>query len=127
MNKPLYKQLATCANVLNNPHNNNVTDRWREYLYNLEKLLPYGSGFDSGCELELEKSTPDKLVIKTSYHHLDDNGFYSGWTDHKVIVTPSLRFGFELRVTGKNKNQIKDYIVEEFYHVLSQDCGSVSW
>jgi len=47
------------------------------------------------------------------------NGMYSGWSQHKVIVTPSLICGFDIRVTGRDRNQVKDYIAETFHHALS--------
>lgn len=76
----------------------------------IEEHLPNGSGFDSGTKFDFDNSKPEKLIFLTSFHHMDDNGMYDGWTDHKVIVTPSLQFDYNMKVTGKNKNQIKDYI-----------------
>ena len=76
--------------------------------------MPSGSGFDSGTSFNFDESTPEKLVFNTAFHHMNDGGMYDGWTEHKVIVTPSLEFGFNLRVTGKDRNGIKDYIAEMF-------------
>ena len=73
---------------------------------------PSGSGFDSGTQLD-DKSTPKKLIFNTSYHHMDDAGYYIGWTDHQVIITPSFD-GMDIKVTGKNYNDIKDYIGDVF-------------
>ena len=50
---------------------------------------------------------------------MDEHGGYDGWTEHKIIVTPSLVYGFELRVTGKDRNDIKDYIAEVMHGALS--------
>jgi hypothetical protein len=80
----------------------------------LAEKFPYGSGFNNGCSIDLEKSNGEKIVIKTAFHHMDENGYYDGWTEHTVIITPSLQYGFNVKVTGKNKNQIKDYIFEIF-------------
>jgi hypothetical protein len=52
---------------------------------------------------------------------MNDGGFYDGWTDHSVIVTPSLVEGFNLRVTGRNRKDIKEYIAEQFCMALDQD------
>ena len=76
--------------------------------------LPSGSGFDAGTKIDLERSKPNKLVFAVDFHHMDENGFYDGWTAHEVIITPSLAFGFEIRVTGRDRNDIKDYIAEVF-------------
>jgi hypothetical protein len=76
--------------------------------------FPSGSGFDSGTKLNWDKSTPEKLVFETSFHHMDEGGCYDGWTDHTITVTPSLQFGFNLKVSGRDRNDIKDYIHEIF-------------
>ena len=83
--------------------------------------LPHGSGFDNGSHVDLGTSKPDRLVICTSYHHMDENGMYCGWSDHNVIVTPSLAHGFDLRVTGRDKRDIKDYIAETFDYMLREE------
>lgn len=83
--------------------------------------LPSGSGFDNGSHIDLDQSTGEKLVFYTSFHHMDENGFYDGWTDHEVILTPSLEMGYRLKVTGTNRNEIKDYINEQFSYALDSD------
>lgn len=81
-------------------------------------VLPHGSGFDNGSKLDAELSKPDRLVFETAFHHMNSNGFYDGWTHHSVIVTPSLVFGFELRITGRNRDDIKAHIAECFHTAL---------
>lgn len=80
--------------------------------------LPSGSGFDIGTNFEYKdkanKQPDKKLVFNTSFHHMDENGFYDGWTEHKIIITSSLLYGYDLKVTGINKNDIKDYIRQTF-------------
>ena len=94
-------------------------DRHEERIESLVKEhMPSGSGFDSGTYLDFDKSTGENLVFNTSFRHTNDSGMYDGWTDHEVIVTPSLMFGYSLRVTGKDKNGIKDYICECFHYSL---------
>jgi hypothetical protein len=51
---------------------------------------------------------------------MNDNGMYDGWTTHQVIVTPSLAFGFTLKITGRDRNQIKDYLSETYHYALEQ-------
>ena len=86
--------------------------------------LPHGSGFDSGCQVDLDASTSDKLVIRTSYHHMDENGSYDGWTEHVVTVRPSLAFGTRMTVSGRNRNDIKDYILETFHEALHAEIDT---
>lgn len=83
----------------------------------IKQYLPSGSGFDSGTKLDAD-STPERLIFHADFHHMDEHGYYDGWSEHTVIVTPSLQWGFDLRVTGRNRNQIKDYIAETFQFAL---------
>jgi hypothetical protein len=87
----------------------------------VKDYLPSGSGFDAGTTLDEGASSPDKLVFDTSFHHMDEHGGYDGWTEHKVIVTPSLAHGCDLRVTGRDRNDIKSYIGETFAHALDTE------
>lgn len=89
-----------------------------EYL--AREYLPSGSGFDSGCQIELDESRADKIVIRCEFHHMNDAGYYDGWTHHRAIVTPSLEWGFNLRITGRDKNGIKEYIGDTMQMHLSQ-------
>lgn len=119
---PLYKKLAQVYGAYLNCSDPGHAE-WRVKHYDLIRALvtermPSGSGFDNGTKFDFDKSTPEKLVFITSFHHMDENGGYCGWTEHEIIVTPSLVFGLNLRVTGKNRNDIKDYISEVFYNAL---------
>ena len=96
--------------------------RWHDTLIELCKPLPSGSGFDSGTELS-EKSTPEKLVFETSYHHMNSDGYYVGWTTHEIICTPSFELGIHYRITGRNQNDTKDYIGECFDSILNEDVN----
>lgn len=95
--------------------------RWTNRLKALKDNLPHGSGFDSGSSLVVEDSTENRLVFETSFHHMNEGGMYDGWTEHRVIVQPSLALGFTLRVTGRDRNEIKDYIAQVFEEVLSAE------
>lgn len=81
--------------------------------------MPSGSGWDCGTKLDLDRSTPDKLVFYGSYHHMNDGGMYDGWTEHTIIVRASLAFELDVRVTGRDRNDIKSYIGEMFHDVLT--------
>ncbi len=96
-------------------------DRHHDRIMAIVRNGPNGSGFDVGTQLDFTTSQPDRLVFTTEYHHLHENGYYTGWTSHTVVVTPSLSSGFNLKVTGKDRNQIKDYIGETFHQWLNQE------
>lgn len=82
----------------------------------VRRHMPSGAGIDSGTSL-LDTSTPERLVFLADYHHMSEQG-YTGWTEHTVIVTPSLTAGFELRITGRNRNDVKDYLAEVYDDAL---------
>lgn len=88
----------------------------------MEEFMPSGSGCDNGTQFDYCSSKPNKLVLLVGFHHMDDNGMYCGWTEHKVIITPDLRYDTPMiRITGKNKRDIKDYLGELFHHHLTKD------
>lgn len=63
-----------------------------------------------------------KLAFRTSFHHMDESGGYDGWTEH--IVTARATFnGPELKISGADRNGIKEYIAECFSAALA---GEVS-
>ena len=120
----VYQKIASAIDArLNCQEKDNAEwfDRWSDTLEELEHELPWGSGFDSGTTINLEKSRVDRIVLDTGYHHMDEWGMYCGWSDHSVIVTPSLHLGYNLRVTGRNVRDIKDYIGDTFAHMLDSD------
>jgi hypothetical protein len=88
----------------------------------ISEYLPSGSGFDSGTSIDVEKTTEEKLVFSTAFHHMNDLGYYVGWTEHRVTVRPSF-YGFDIKVSGRNRNDIKDHIAECFDYVLSEATG----
>lgn len=75
--------------------------------------LPHGSGFDSGVTFDTDESTSTRLIFRTSFHHMDENGYYCGWTDHDVRVTPAFG-GFNLYISGRDYRGIKDYMYQVF-------------
>ena len=45
--------------------------------------------------------------------------FYDGWTQHILTILPSFD-GFTLSISGVDRNQIKEYLHETYYHALMQ-------
>ena len=90
----------------------------------LKDRLPSGSGIDGETTIDYAKSKSDRIVIKSSYHVINEVGFYKGgWIDYRVIITPSLQFGFELNIVGnfsaKKQLGLRDYLYEVYEHALS--------
>lgn len=134
LSMPLYQALARLLQWRNSlsraPDPTRMLDLKAAIEDELQRLvkehMPSGSGFDSGttlCTGECFKAGdprpgPSRLVFETSFHHMNDIGYYTCWTEHKVYVTPAF-IGFDLNVTGRNKNGIKDYIGETFHYQLA--------
>lgn len=79
------------------------------------QYMPSGSGFDNGTRLDFTRSQPDRLVFTTAFHHMNDAGFYDGWTEHSVSVVPSFDDGVRIAsISGRDRNDIKDYIADLF-------------
>lgn len=123
MKTKLYAHLAgLLIAVANCKRSGNVT--WAEkHAENLARVvrehMPSGSGFDKGTQLDITQSTGEKLVFFTSFHHMTGHGFYNGWTSHKIVVRPSLYYGFTLSISGRNENDIKDLIHQAFEQSLN--------
>lgn len=98
--------------------NENYLNLCESRINKLEYLLPSGSGIDCGCKIDREKSGLKKVVINLSFHHLNENGYYNGWTEHSIIITPSFSDYPDMKITGKDKNQIKEYLSDVFYDCL---------
>lgn len=87
----------------------------------VDNTAPSGSGLDSG--IEVLKVTDTCVEFQADFHHMNDVGYYDGWTQHRVKVTPSLTNGFNIKISGKNKNEIKDYLYDIFYHYLNKSVN----
>jgi hypothetical protein len=81
-------------------------------------MLPSGSGIDSGTKIDLDKSHAEKIIFYFGFHHMDENGFYDGWTEHTLVVTPSFT-GINLRIGGRDRNQIKEYLYDTYDYALT--------
>lgn len=88
-----------------------------------KNFMPSGSGIDTGTEIDIARSTPDKLIFTFGFHFIDEHGFYDGWEDYTVKVTPSLRYRLSLTINGKNRNDIKDYLHDTYYWALKRNIA----
>lgn len=89
-------------------------------LASIMENSPSGSGFDDGTILSSVQE--HQMLFETSFHHMDEMGGYDGWTNHVVYVKPSFD-GITLRITGKNKNDIKEYIGDVFFDWLNSEIN----
>ena len=117
MERKLYAELAAriqARKACQQSNNKEWFDQHSATIKMLVDLLPYD------CKIDLDSSHADKLVFYLSYQHMDE-GYWDGHTDHTVIVKPSLQFGFTLRITGHDRNDIKDLLHGEFDCALRED------
>jgi len=121
----LAQQIATAAVALGNCEiSGNVEwrDIWTARLDAIARnVLPSGSGFNNGTSIDVDNCNGAKLAFETSFHHMTEHGVYDGWTEHSVLVLPSFVCGFNVKVSGRNRNDIKDYIGDMFAEVLSRE------
>ena len=85
------------------------------------KEFPDGSGYDNGTKIAWDKCRLNKIVLRTGFHHMDQHGFYCGWTNHDIIITPNFCWGYNMRITGPNKMDIKSYISDTFDFILMKE------
>ena len=124
--KPLYQILSGLIGSRENclkRGNTEWFDTFSDRIDKIQNLLPSGSGFDTGSKIDLDKSTPDKIVINTAFHHMDENGYYDHWSDHVVRVLPSLQFGFILKISNPDREDsyFLDYVHECFNYILGEE------
>ena len=123
--RKVYQELASIIDARANCAKNGNDEWFQKHSERINLIadndLPDGSGFDNGCSIDLDASNSNRIVIHAPYHHMDENGCYDGWDDYKIVVTPSLAFEFDLKVSGGRKDD-RDYIGDEMYESLSTIC-----
>jgi hypothetical protein len=126
MKNKAYQQLAQLVTAYHNckadPSKADWADKHEENIEKLVKnVMPSGSGFNKGTTLDLDKSTGEKLVFSADFHHMNEAGYYDGWSEHTVTVTASLTHGINLKISGRNRNDIKDYIHDTYHTALTDN------
>jgi hypothetical protein len=122
--KPLYEAIYTALLARDNCRTPGfarpeMAHTWDESLAHLAtKLLPRGAGFDCGTRILGRTQNGSGFILETEFHHMDDNGFYDGWTEHRITVRPSFVGGFDLTISGQNRDDVKGYIAEVFNAAL---------
>jgi hypothetical protein len=94
----------------------------------LKDQLPSGSGFDSGVDLnsDLTDVKAERFVFDCPFHCMNENGFYTDWTEFRVTVTPSFvgKMNIEIERTGglvDDEEHLADYICEAMYDSLCHE------
>lgn len=125
MKKPVYSVIASKLAAMANCLKSGNFQWYENHKYAIEEIiknhLPRGSGIDAGIKIDFDKSNADKIVFTFGFHHMNEGGYYDGWTEHEAIIKPSLAFGFTLKITGKDRNFIKEYLHDTLHHSLTQE------
>ena len=105
------------------PYNEHHLDRLEELLYK----LPAGSGIDAGTTIAFEECKRDKIVFNSAFDVMDNNGYYDGWIEFKVVVTPSFT-GFDLKIKPLQRktyfnNYLHDYVFDLFWNALDSEIS----
>jgi len=89
----------------------------------IDKYFPHGSGIDAITEFDFDRSKENRIYINSSFHVMNEAGYYDGWINFTVRITPSLSFGIDLLITGNfGKHQdIKDYLYMIITEPLSEE------
>ena len=90
------------------------------------ELLPSGSGIDQGVKVDLVRSTGEKVVLLVPFHCMDPNGFYDGWRDFVVTITPSFD-GHNIKVSGRDYHGLKEYLADLFSETLGRPFPDGMW
>lgn len=133
---PLYQNIARIIGILHlhvedipQETLNRIGERT---LYYEKNCLPRGSGFDVGTTIDENQSKPDRLVLTFEYHHMNEHGFYCGWSQWSCIIKPCLQFGYTMRfmchgladqsweIRQMVDSNFRDYLHQVFSHDLNK-------
>lgn len=120
----LINQLAVVSDALERCKAKGNTEWIEKNSKHLKKLcdhLPSGNGYDNGTKLV--SITPEKAVFSTSFHHANEHGCYTCWTEHAVTVKATFD-GLTIHVGGKDRKGIKEMIQDDFSFALSQEVDN---
>jgi hypothetical protein len=128
MKTTVIKEIASRIIAIRNCQKSGNTEweaKHKDFLHCIEKhLLPSGSGIDSGTKIDLQRSQPNRIILTTAFHHMDDAGGYDRWTQHDIVVSPSLAFDFDVSIRGQNHNDIKDYLADLLHTDLEREIDT---
>ena len=114
----LYEALVSTIIAYQNCIKTNNEEWEAKHLARVKELLdelPHGSGIDGTWRADLIDTTTDLLILSCEYHHMNESGYYDGWTAFRVKVKASLLHGITVRVIGpfpSKYNDTRDYLGE---------------
>ena len=126
----VYQRVAILLDAIENCRKSGNAEWERRHVKRIEEIaarcLPHGSGFDVGCKILVEESSPDNILILAPFHKMDEYGYYDGWEEYVVRVTPSLAFGFNLNPEeGDEDDDTLEYVLEVLNSALEQEAPEI--
>jgi hypothetical protein len=124
--------LASALSTMRSCEREEMADRAKERVGKIQQeLLLSGSGNDAGSEVLVDLCSDRKIVIQSDFHHMDENGFYSGWTKGVFTITPSFH-GIEVKFVVRGRPDIKywdarlfiDYQEEQMFWALNKELSA---
>lgn len=121
--KPVYQLIASLIVAYKNceaSHNLIWLNRHSQKIRHIFDSLE-GAGFK--FYYELDKSKENKIIFYGNYHKMNDTGYYDGYDNFKVIMTPDFINGFSLRIIStdsKIKSEDREYYYDYLYNALSE-------
>lgn len=60
-------------------------------------------------------------MFDVAFHHMNESGYYDGWTGHTITVKASLSHKFTLTISGRDRNGIKEYLHDTYNSWLDEE------
>ena len=128
MSNKVYARLASLLQAIQNcQQSDNLIwkEKHEEALRKIMNTAPSGSGIDCGTgEPEFFNERNEKIKFHVSFHHMNEVGYYDGWTEHEITVRPSFIGGITLSISGRDRNGIKDYLHDVYHCWLTSEVDT---
>lgn len=86
--------------------------RWAAYVTRISReCLPSGSGIDNGTRILEQTRDGRGFVLLLDFHHMNAEGYYDGWTEHRVTVRPAFS-GLHLSIEGARLSENGEYLTQ---------------
>lgn len=93
-------------------------EQWRAHLENLAReFLPKGPAMPNGTQVDLEDSSPNRIVLLTNHKHVG-GAQGTSWTHYRIVVEPSFLQGFSLAISGRDEGDVMEQIEEALRDAL---------
>ena len=124
MKTTLVSALINTSKLIDNYKSSDHTDWAAFHEEKLAKLcrdhLPRGIGVFG---VSVAATTDTKAVFYCLYRHTDKHGYFVCNTAYRIVVRPTFT-GLAIRVLGRNKYNVKEYLADQFRDALERivDC-----